>query len=137
MGDNGISFNRYSYPIVTGRPQLDPGNKPAQTPRDAGDAPSFSQMLRQQLEQQGSGLTFSKHAATRVEQRSIDLDSSSIARLDQGVRIAEQKGLDDALILIDRTAFLVSVKNSTVITTVNGEELTGNVFTNIDGTVII
>ncbi|MEG0542252.1 MAG: hypothetical protein RR528_07985 [Angelakisella sp.] len=39
--------------------------------------------------------------------------------------------------MIDKTAYLVSVKNSKVITTVSGDELSGNVFTNIDGTVII
>ena len=53
------------------------------------------------------------------------------------MKIAQKKGLNDTLILVDRTAFIVSVKNNKVITTVNGDELKGNVFTNIDGAVIV
>jgi len=39
--------------------------------------------------------------------------------------------------LVDRTAFVVNVLNNKVITTVNEDALTGNVFTNIDGAVIV
>ena len=53
------------------------------------------------------------------------------------MRIAQQKGLDDTLILIDKTAFVVSAQNNKVITTVSENEIKGNVFTNIDGTVIV
>ena len=72
-----------------------------------------------------------------MAQRGIALTESSLSRLEEGVRLAESKGLDDTLILVDSTAFLVSVKNNKVITTVNHDELKGNVFTNIDGTVIV
>lgn len=73
----------------------------------------------------------------RVMERNIDLSDENIERLNEGVKLAGEKGLDDTLILLDNAAFIVSVKNNTVITTVNKEEMTGNVFTNIDGTVVI
>ena len=38
---------------------------------------------------------------------------------------------------MDNMAFVVSVKNNVVITAVNNEELKENVFTNIDGAVIV
>lgn len=129
-----INFNRFSVPIVTGTVQ--PGVKPVSTGTPAPGATPFDEILRQRI-QQTNVPEFSKHAAARVAQRNIELSESSLNRLSQGVRLAEQKGLNDTLILIDRTAFIVSVKNNTVITTVNGDELNGNVFTNIDGTVII
>lgn len=96
---------------------------------------SFGQVLQQTM--QGSRLTFSKHATQRVAQRGIDLSESRMARLNEGVRLAEEKGLNDTLILVDNTAFLVNVRGNKVITTVNSEELRGNVFTNIDGTVVM
>ena len=73
----------------------------------------------------------------RVMERNIDLSDENIERLNEGVKLAGEKGLDDTLILLDNAAFIVSVRNNTVITTVNKEEMTGNVFTNIDGTVVI
>lgn len=45
--------------------------------------------------------------------------------------------MKDSLILVDNMAFVVSVKNNVVITAVNNEELKENVFTNIDGAVIV
>lgn len=127
-----ISLKRYS-PVVTGTPQVSRRQQTVQENRQEGTL--FSEVLRGRIQQ--SGLTFSKHAAQRVEQRGVDLSQANMERLHEGVRIAGQKGLDDTLILVDSTAFLVSVRNNTVITTVNGDDLRGNVFTNIDGTVII
>lgn len=132
MDDARLKF--YSKPIVTGTPAFRP-EKTSQ-PSAAPESGSFRDVLKQQLDQQ-SGVAFSKHAASRVAERSIDLSAAQMDRLNKGVKLAEEKGLDDTLILIDRSAFLVNVKNNTVITAVGENDLNGNVFTNIDGTVII
>lgn len=134
---NTIYPNRFNIPITTGRPQFEyQSPAPAKTTESTAASPSFDQILKQKLEQDSS-LSFSKHAVNRVVQRNIDLSADNIRRLNEGVKIAEQKGLNDTLILIDQTAFIVNIRNNTVVTTVNGSDLKGNVFTNIDGTVII
>lgn len=97
---------------------------------------TFSDILKARI-LQSSNLTLTKHAANRVAQRGIDMSDENIDRLSEGVRIAEEKGLTAPLILIDRTAFIVNLKSRAVVTTVNGDELTKNAFTNIDGTVIV
>lgn len=112
---------------------------PESTPRaseQTAGSPSFKELLDQAVKAEG-GVEFSKHAAQRIEQRSIEISAESLQRLNEGVRIAQQKGLDDTLILIDKTAFVVSAQNNKVITTVSENEIKGNVFTNIDGTVIV
>lgn len=131
-----VYLNRFTLPVVTGTPSIGShtAEKGKQTTATAN--PSFQSVLNGQLEQQ-SKLTFSKHAAARAEERNIDLSESKLARLNAGVKLAEAKGLNDTLILVDKTAFLVNIKNNKVITTVSREDLVGNVFTNIDGTVII
>ncbi len=96
----------------------------------------FSELLRQKV-LQNSNLTLTKHAANRVEERNIDMSDENIERLSEGVKIAEEKGLHAPLILIDRTAFIVNLKNRAVVTTVNGDDMKNNAFTNIDGTVIV
>ena len=104
--------------------------------QSSSDSPSFKELLEQAVKAEG-GVEFSKHAAQRIEQRHIEMSADSLHRLNEGVRIAQQKGLDDTLILIDKTAFIVSAQNNKVITTVSENEIKGNVFTNIDGTVIV
>lgn len=130
---NDFKLNRFQAPIVTGFPQIkeQSGKKP-----EENKGQSFKDVLGAQLNAKPP-VEFTKHAATRVTQRKIDISPENIERLNQGVKLAEKKGLNDTLILVDKTAFLVNVKNNKVITTVNGDELMGNVFTNIDGTVIV
>lgn len=132
---NDIYVNRFSVPITTGTAQTTV-KSPERTSTEKSGASSFDDILQNQI-RQNTSLTFSKHAASRVVQRDVELSADSISRLDEGVRLAQQKGLNETLIIVDKTAFIVSVKNSTVVTTVQGDDLKGNIFTNIDGTVII
>ena len=124
-------INRFS-PIVTGAPAVKYGET-THTVRDVSGS-DFKELLLQKM---NGSLSFSKHAVNRVLERNVDISDSSLERLSDGVKLAEEKGLSEPLILIDSTAYIVSIKNSTVITTVPSEDLKGNVFTNIDGTVII
>ncbi len=101
---------------------------------------SFAAALQEKLaeKQQTGGVEFSRHAIQRLEQRSIDLDAgNTLERLNKGIEIAADKGSNETLVLVDSTAFVVSVKNNKVITTLSNEDLRGNIFTNIDSTVII
>ena len=82
-------------------------------------------------------MNFSSHAVNRLVERNINISESNLTRLSDGVKIAEEKGLNEPLILIDTAAYIVNIKNNTVITTVANDDLKGSVFTNIDGTVII
>ena len=85
----------------------------------------------------GAEISFSKHAAGRIAQREIPMSPSGLERLSEGVQIARGRGIQDALILMDGSAFIVSAKNSTVITALNSSELKNKAITNIDGTVIL
>ena len=58
-------------------------------------------------------------------------------RLNDAVKLASDKGLRDTLVVMDKMAFIVNIPGNKVITTMNGDEVQGNVFTNIDGAVII
>lgn len=98
--------------------------------------PSFREVLSESLATR-SKVEFSKHAIKRAVDHNIELTDESLERLNRGVRLAGEKNLDDTLILVDRTAFLVNVKNNMVITALGSGETSENVFTNIDGTVIV
>ncbi len=95
---------------------------------------SFADALAQAGQPQQ--LQFSKHALARVQRRGIELDSATLGRLSEGVGRAASKGARDSLVLVDGTAFVVSVSNRTVVTAVGSEHMKDNVFTNIDSAVI-
>ena len=81
-------------------------------------------------------LKFSKHAANRLSERNIELSDNVIGRLSAGMQAAGQKGINESLVMVDQLAFIVNVKNQTVITALDKDDSDGNVFTNIDGAVI-
>ncbi len=110
--------------------------------RKTEDSPKggFAEELKKQLEElnRNSGVQFSKHAMERLNERQIDLsEDGRLDRLNRAVELAGEKGSDDALVMIDSTAFLVSVRNNKVITTLTADDIRGNVFTGIDSTVIM
>jgi flagellar operon protein len=123
-------LNSAALPVIAGGTTSDAARKTT-----AGQL-SFNQVLEQQL---GSSteLKFSAHAQERLQSRNISLSTEDLVRLKQGVAQAAAKGSKESLLLKDDVAFVVSVKNQTVITAVDAASMKGNVFTNIDSAVIV
>lgn len=82
-------------------------------------------------------LKFSAHALQRLQDRRIALDQATLAKVGVAVDKAASKGVQDTLVLTQNAALIVSVKNRTVVTAMDRSALDGNVFTNIDGAVIV
>ena len=89
---------------------------------------SFEDVLRQTALERETGLKFSKHASMRLNERDITLTQNQSTRLE---------GINDSLVLVDNLAFIVNVPNKTVVTAMDQTETNSNVFTNIDGAVIM
>ena len=98
--------------------------------------------FQQVLEQAGgikdsSGVMFSKHANERLASRNISLNDEQMNRLNKGIMQAKEKSIRESLVMMDNIAFIVNIKNNTVITAMDQETNDSNVFTNIDGAVIV
>jgi flagellar operon protein len=93
---------------------------------------AFQSVLKEELR----GLTFSRHAQERLEARKIQLNDSDLTNLQNAVNRADEKGSKDSLVLLRDMAFIVSVRNRTVVTAMDSEHMKENVFTNIDSAVI-
>lgn len=89
------------------------------------------------LGQVRESLKFSAHASQRLKDRKIVLDPAMLAKVSQAVDQAEAKGIQESLVLTPEAALIVSVPNRTVITAMDKSSMSGNVFTNIDGAVIL
>ena len=125
---------RPAPPVGAGRPSAVP--KPA-------SGPSFDQVLQQQsgdtltASAARAGIKFSGHAQTRLASRQITLSDHDVARLGEAMTKAATKGAKDSLVLMDKTAYVVSVANRTVITAVASDALKENIFTNIDSAILL
>ena len=108
------------------------GVKPSVGPKPL-TGPSFSQVLQEA----DTKLKLSAHAQQRLASRSISLNQQDWDKINQGVERAAAKGAREALVLTDKAALVVSVKNRTVITAVDPASMKENVFTNIDSAVIV
>ncbi|MCW8859270.1 MAG: flagellar protein [Deltaproteobacteria bacterium] len=118
-------------PITPARPQIPARNRQSDPLRGGG---SFDQLLQNKIEQ--GGVKFSKHATDRMQSRGINFSSNQMQRLVSAVSQVNAKGGRESLVMLDNTALVVSVKNETVVTVVDREQLKNNVFTNIDSAVI-
>jgi flagellar operon protein len=97
---------------------------------------NFQEILQKSLDNQ-PGVKFSAHAVDRLHERNIALSNDDISRLNNAVSLAEGKGSRESLVLMNDLAFVVSVKNKTVVTAMANSQLKDNVITNIDSTVIL
>lgn len=116
------------------RPLPPVAGKQPQATRSKPVGQDFSQVLEQKLHGE---LKFSNHAQQRLKSRNIDLSADDLNKIKSAVGKAREKGSRDSLILMSDLALVVSVKNNTVITAVDGDSLKDNVFTNIDSAVIV
>lgn len=97
------------------------------------DKVSFKEIL----EHEHSSIKVSKHAKQRMADRGIVIGENQWNIIDKKMKEARQKGVNDSLIIMDQAALIVNVKNSTVITALDKEEAVAQIFTNINGTIII
>lgn len=131
-----IKNNFISIEQIAGQYLSNQRNVPINT---KSDGLSFNQVLEQTRNKTvlESGLKFSKHADLRLAQRNIALTEEQLQRLNEGAKKAGEKGINESLVIMDDLTFIVNVKNSTVVTAMDMESSKENVFTNIDGAVII
>lgn len=83
------------------------------------------------------GINFSKHAISRAEERGIELTPALMEQLAGSVEKAQEKGAKNILAFNATQAFIINVPYGRVITTLSQDEMKENIFTNIDGAVLI
>ena len=100
------------------------------------DKSSFNKILDKQIKKEEC-FTISSHAAERLSSRNIDFDDYDMKKINDGINMADSKGVKQSLILYKDMALITSIKNRTVITAMGKEESKGKIITNIDSVVMI
>lgn len=131
-----IQFQKNYNAFITPTYTVNPGQTNTRTQGSDKSNSEFGQLLRQTI-QQKQQLVFSKHAQQRMDSRQIQISPQLLSQMNSAVEQASGKGIKDALMISGQTAFIVNVPSRTVVTTMSGQEMTNNIFTNIDGAVIL
>lgn len=105
-------------------------------PVNQNERGSFASFLEQELDKTRE-VRFSKHAEQRLETRNIQLTNEQMQEIGLAVDKAEKKGIRDSLILMKDMAFIVNIPSRVVVTAMDEQGIKENVFTNIDGAVIL
>lgn len=104
---------------------------------------TFGELLRQRMESVGTAqpaapkVEFSKHAQMRAEERGIEMSADLIDRLSDSAQLAQEKGARNILVFDASRAFIVNVPQNRVVTAISQDEMQNNIFTNIDGAVLL
>ncbi|MDR2295623.1 MAG: flagellar biosynthesis protein [Clostridiales Family XIII bacterium] len=98
---------------------------------------SFRELLSRRIEGERKALSFSKHADLRAKERNIAIETSDLDRLSEACDRAAGKGVRDALIVMNDSAFIVNAGSKVVVTVVDKNEMKDNIFTNIEGAVFL
>ena len=100
---------------------------------------SIDELIADRTEQTvvSGGIRFTKHADARLMQRNIRLTDEQMTRLEEGTRKASDKGIKESLVHVDDLAFIVNTDKKMVITAIDQNSSEDNIYTNIDGAVII
>lgn len=126
MEMNGVQRLENGRAGVTGRNTNTAGN--------SGNQISFEKLLQESARE---GLNFSKHAAKRMNERGIAVDSQLMSNLEHAVEGARKKGARDVAVIGAQGVFIVNVPNNTVVTTMLQSDMKERVFTNIDSAVLM
>lgn len=111
-----------------------PAIQKSSTPATQHSAKTFSDHLKTATTQQ---LKLSKHASERMQERNIEISNEQWTQLQDKVYEAQRKGINQPLVILDQAALIVSAKNATVITALDRNEAKSQIFTNIDGTIVL
>lgn len=100
---------------------------------------NIKQSFAEQLQSASNALQLkiSKHANERLLERNITISEQEWQKVTDKVNEARSKGVNQPLVLMDQAALIISAKNSTVITAMERTEAKEQIFTNIDGTIVL
>lgn len=80
-------------------------------------------------------VNISNHALQRMNERGVRLSSKDLENLNAAINKLEEKGAKESLIIYKDLAFIASITNRTIITSMHNSEV--SIVTNIDSTMIV
>lgn len=111
-----------------------------------GQESEFKNLLEQNVEkstptsapvQKENGIQFSTHALRRLQERNLPFDKEEYNKLQSALDKLKTKGGQDSLVITGKAAYIVDVPKNTVVTAIDKDSISENVFTKIDSTILM
>lgn len=116
--------------------KVDVSNK---LPKEGANS-EFSEILKSKVGAENKlnhGINLSTHAMKRLQERQIDFNGEEYMKVKDAMAKIAAKGGKNSLIVSDKAAYIVDVANNKVVTAVDKNNMSENVFTKIDSTMFI
>ncbi len=99
----------------------------------------FQNLLQEQIGdvKREHGLKLSTHAAKRLQERNLQMDSEEFFKLKDAMDKLKMKGGKDSLVITPNAAYILDVENNTIVTAIDKDNMAENVFTKIDSTLMV
>ena len=97
---------------------------------------SFKEVLNNKIFQDNT-INFSDKASRNLHEINGSLTTDQMNRLELGLGKLKEKGVSSGVLLMDSTAFVLNVKNQTVMTTIGKNRIQENVFSNFDAFAVV
>jgi len=105
--------------------------------KDSSNEKAFQQLVRDmQTRTEDETVKVSSHAQSRIENRKIEMNPDRMTTLNEVLTQAKDKGAKSTLAVFGEDAFILSVKDRTVVTALKENEMESRFFTNIDSVYI-
>jgi len=106
---------------------------------NSGEASDFKNLVESlaKPENKKDDLNISGHAAKRLQERNIDLDGNEYMKIKEALGKLRHKGGHDSLIITNKAAYVVDVDKNMLVTAVDRNSMSENVFTKIDSTIFM
>jgi len=128
-------------PNVTKLPSQKRVDQSNRLPKNGKGNNEFSELLKQQdvgtQKPLHGGLDVSTHAAKRLQERSIDFNGDEFMKVKDAMAKLKAKGGKQSLVVTDKAAYIVDIKNNKLVTAVDKGSMNENVFTKIDSTMFV
>jgi len=99
----------------------------------------FKNLLKEKVQdaKENHGISLSIHAAKRLQERDLNMDSDEFFKLKGAMEKLKTKGGQDSLVITSKAAYIVDVPNNKIVTAIDKDNMLDNVFTKIDSTVFM
>lgn len=125
--------------IIVNHPEKRPSQKVNKSQGQNAHEKEFESILKAKKvpQKKDEDIKFSQHATKRLKDRNINIDNSEFLKLREAFNKLRSKGGKDSLVVTDNAAYILDVTNGKVVTAVDKEKMSENVFTKIDSTIFI
>lgn len=130
-----ITNNHYLLERI-GKSQADKGKVQTRAQRPASGL-EFRQVLDRAKQGTAEPVKISKHAEKRLQMRNVSISEERMREVSEAMERASEKGIKDALILVDGNALIASIQNRTIVTAAKQDGLDSKIITNIDGAIVL